>query len=74
VSGNNDEPNALPKLVLVPANNFSQTAPNTIANDRAAETARSNESRTPRILFRNHTQNQEFAALRDALAFHTLVF
>jgi hypothetical protein len=37
VSGNNHEPNALPQIVLVSANNFSQTTPNAIANDRAAE-------------------------------------
>jgi hypothetical protein len=37
VSGNNYKPNALPQFLLVPANNFSQTTPNAIANDRAAE-------------------------------------
>jgi hypothetical protein len=35
--GNNYKPKALSQLVLVPANNFSQTTPNAIANDRAAE-------------------------------------
>jgi hypothetical protein len=39
VSGNNYEPNALSQVVLVPPNNFSQTTPNAIANDRAAEAA-----------------------------------
>jgi len=39
VSGNTYEPNALSQLVLVAANNFSQTTPNAIANDRAAEAA-----------------------------------
>jgi len=39
VSGNNYEPNALSQAVLVPANNFSQTTPNAIAKDRAAEAA-----------------------------------
>jgi hypothetical protein len=39
VSGNNYEPNALSEFVLVPANNFSQTTPNAIANDRAAHAA-----------------------------------
>jgi hypothetical protein len=37
VSGDNYEPNALSQVVLVPANNFSQTTPNPIANDRAAD-------------------------------------
>jgi len=37
MSGNNDEPNALSQFVLVSANNFTQTTPNAIANDRAAE-------------------------------------
>jgi hypothetical protein len=37
VSANNYEPNALSQFVLVPADNFSQTTPNAIANDRAAE-------------------------------------
>jgi hypothetical protein len=37
VSGNNYEPNALSQFMLVPANNFSQTTLNAIANDRAAE-------------------------------------
>jgi hypothetical protein len=37
VSGNNYEPNASSQVVLVSANNFSQTTPNPIANDRAAE-------------------------------------
>jgi hypothetical protein len=36
-SGNNYEPNALSQVVLVPPNNFSQTTPNAIANDRAAQ-------------------------------------
>jgi hypothetical protein len=37
MSGNNYKPKALSELVLVPTNNFSQTTPNPIANDRAAE-------------------------------------
>jgi hypothetical protein len=37
MSGNNYNPKALSELVLVPTNNFSQTTPNPIANDRAAE-------------------------------------
>jgi hypothetical protein len=48
VSGNNYEPNALSQVVLVPPNNFSQTTPDAIANDRAAEAAGSDESCTPR--------------------------
>jgi hypothetical protein len=39
VSGNNYEPNALLEFVLVSANNLTQTTPNAIANDRAAEAA-----------------------------------
>jgi hypothetical protein len=39
VSGDNYEPNASSQVVLVPANNFSQTTSNAIANDRAAEAA-----------------------------------
>jgi hypothetical protein len=39
VSGDNYEPNSLSEFVLVAANNFSQTTPNAIANDRAAEAA-----------------------------------
>jgi hypothetical protein len=39
VSSNNYKPEALPQLVLVLANNFSQTTPNAIANDRAADAA-----------------------------------
>jgi len=39
MSGNNYEPNALSQFVLVPANNFSQTTPDPIAKDRAANTA-----------------------------------
>jgi hypothetical protein len=39
VSGNNYEPNALSQFVLVPANNFSQTTSDAIANDRAAHAA-----------------------------------
>jgi hypothetical protein len=35
--GNNYKPKASPELILVPANNFSQTTPNPIADDRAAE-------------------------------------
>jgi len=37
VSGNNYKPNALSQFVLVSANNFTQTTPDAIANDRAAE-------------------------------------
>jgi len=37
VFGNNYEPKASSQFVLVPANNFSQTTPNAIANNRTAE-------------------------------------
>ena len=37
MSGNNYKPKALSELVLVPTNNFSQTTPSPIANDRTAE-------------------------------------
>jgi hypothetical protein len=59
----------------VPANNFSQTTPNAIANDRTAEPARSNEPCTPwtRIPHRHHIQDQAFAVMRGAVPFHTLV-
>jgi hypothetical protein len=36
-SGNNYKPNPLSQFVLVSANNFTQTTPDAIANDRAAE-------------------------------------
>jgi hypothetical protein len=36
-SGNEDNPKILSQVMLVPAHNFSQTAPNTIANHRAAD-------------------------------------
>jgi hypothetical protein len=39
VSGNNYEPKALSQFMLVSTNNLSQTTPNPIANDRAAEAA-----------------------------------
>ena len=39
VFGNNYEPKALLQVVLVLANNFSQTTPNAIANDRASKAA-----------------------------------
>jgi hypothetical protein len=39
VSGNNYKPKTLSQFVLMPANNFSQTTPNPIANDSAAEAA-----------------------------------
>jgi hypothetical protein len=39
VSGNNYEPNILSQLMLMPANNFSQTTSNAIANDRATQAA-----------------------------------
>ena len=39
VSGNNYEPKALSQVVLVLADNFSQTTPNAIANDRASKAA-----------------------------------
>jgi len=38
VSGNNYKPNALSQFVLVSANNFTQTTPDAIANDRATNT------------------------------------
>ena len=37
MSGNNYEPNALSEFALVPANNFSQTTSNAIANDRGTQ-------------------------------------
>jgi len=56
MSGNNYKPKVLSQFVLVPANNFSQTASNPIANDRPAEATRSNKSCTPGagILHRHH--------------------
>jgi hypothetical protein len=36
-SGNEDNPKTLSQVMLVPAHNFSQTAPNTIANHRASD-------------------------------------
>jgi hypothetical protein len=47
VFGNNHEPETLSQFVLVPANNFSQTPPNPIANDRVSNAAGSNEPCTP---------------------------
>jgi hypothetical protein len=37
VSANNYEPNTLSQFMLVPANNFSQTTPDAIANDCATQ-------------------------------------
>jgi hypothetical protein len=37
VSGNYYEPHPLPQFVLMSANNFSQTTPNPISNNRATE-------------------------------------
>ena len=76
MSGNNYKPKALSELVLVPTNNFSQTTPNAIANDCAAEPARSNEPCTPsiRIPHRHHIQDQAFAVMPGAVPLNTLVF
>lgn len=55
---NQHNPKAFSQIMLVPAHNFPQTAPNAIANDRASETTRSNKARTAmaRILDRHHTE------------------
>jgi hypothetical protein len=47
VPGNEHEPEAFSQFMLAPAHNFSQTTSNAIANDRATEPARRNESCTP---------------------------
>jgi hypothetical protein len=56
--GNEHNPNAFSQVMLVLAHNFPQTPPNTIANDRASETARSNKAHAAaaRILGRHHAE------------------
>jgi hypothetical protein len=55
-SGNEHNPKALSQLVLVPAHNFSQTAPNTIANNCASDATRGNKAYAARarILYWHH--------------------
>jgi hypothetical protein len=76
VSGDDYKPKAFSQFVLVLAHNFSQTTPNAIANHRASEPLRRDETCTPRatILNRRSIQYQEVAAARDSVPFHTLVF
>jgi hypothetical protein len=57
--GNEDYPKAFPHVMLVPAHNFPQTAPNAIANNRASDPTRSNKTRAAgtRMLHRQNVQH-----------------
>jgi len=53
--GNEHNPKAFSQVMLVLAHNFPQTASNTIANDRASETARSNKAHATAVrIFGGH--------------------
>lgn len=57
-------------------NNFSQAAPNTIANDRASETTRSDEpcAHGTRILCREDIKDQQFAPSRNSAGSYAIKF
>jgi len=56
--GNEDNPKVFSQVMLVPAHDFPQTAPNAIANNRASDPTRSNEacSAGARLLHRQNVQ------------------
>ena len=56
--GNEHDPNAFSQIMLAPAHNFPQTAPNAIANNRASDPTRSNEASAAgaRLLHRQNVQ------------------
>jgi hypothetical protein len=56
--GNEHNPKAFSQVMLVLAHNFPQTAPNTIANNRASNATRSNKACTAgaRMLHRQNVQ------------------
>jgi hypothetical protein len=56
--GNEHNPNAFSQVMLAPAHNFPQTAPNAIANNRASDPTRSNEACAAgaRLLYRQNVQ------------------
>ena len=60
--------------MLVFAHNFSQSAPNTIANNRASEAPARNkaDSRRARTLYREDGDHHEPAALQMAPFFYTI--
>jgi hypothetical protein len=56
--GNEHNPNAFSQVMLVPAHDFPQTAPNAIANNRASDPTRSNKACAAgaRMLHRQNVQ------------------
>jgi len=51
---NKHDPKTLPQIMLVPADNLTQTAPHTIANYRASEATRGDEADTTRARILDH--------------------
>jgi hypothetical protein len=75
-SGKEHNPKALSQIVLVLSHNLPQTAPNTIAHNRASNAMRSNEAYAPpaRIRYWRYIERQQFAALSKAVTFHVFKF
>jgi len=72
--GDEHNPKAVSQIMLVTTHNFSQTAPDTVTNNRASNATRSDEAEAARhgTLHWRKIEHQEFAASRRAAVFYVI--
>jgi len=72
--GDEHNPKAVSQIMLVTTHNFSQTAPDTVTNNRASNATRSDEADAARhgTLHWRKIEHQEFAASRRAAVFYVI--